>query len=76
MRPKQGPGAAGARPLSRHTTRVPSRVGRGRPGVFFWGGVKIFPGGSLFTLPCPYLPRAPHRFFPCAPIFYPLVLPI
>ena len=68
MRPKQGPGAAGARPLSRHTTRVPSRVECGRPGVF-WGGSKFPPGGSLFTLPCPYLPRAPHRFFPVCPYF-------
>jgi hypothetical protein len=66
MRPKQGPGAAGARPLSRHTTRVPSRVGCGGPGFL---GVKIFPGGSLFTLLCPYLPRVPHRFFPVCPLF-------
>jgi hypothetical protein len=68
MRPKQGRGAAGARPLSRHTTRVPSRVGRGGSGFL---GVKIFPGGSLFTLPCPHLPRAPHRFFPVCPYFLP-----
>jgi hypothetical protein len=74
MRPKQGPGAAGARPLSRHTTRSPSRMGCGGSGFL---GVKIFPGGSLFTPPpAPICLGHLIDFSPYAPIFCSMVLPI
>lgn len=51
MRPKQGPGACGARPLSRHYTDpiyLPG-WGCGGPGLFWGEGAKISPGSSLFT---------------------------
>jgi hypothetical protein len=71
MRPKQGPGAAGARPLSRHTTRVPLPSGVRWPGVFLGGGQNFPRGFPIYTPLSLFCPGHLIDFSPCAPYFLP-----
>lgn len=72
MRPKQGPGACGARPLSRHYTTPYIFPGGGVVARAFFGGRgPKFPPGVPYLRPSLslYLPRAPHKFSPVCPLF-------